>query len=434
MKKQSLAIRAIVASTIWISIALSLGGYIILGSFNASITRQFDNRLIAQLDLLTAGAVKEEDELSAIMTEPAFGRVYSGWYWQAQLDDDDLIKSRSLWVDNLPWPELSGEIASFTVSGPDNQSVRLVGRLLNLENGTWQLAIMADQSEIQIEFQLFRYNLIISGIVFGCILILSSIILLRFVLSPLAQLRKAVAERYAQTKDQINGDFPLEVAPLVEDLNAMMAANERLREKGRIQAANLAHSLKTPAAILRNEINNLQNGDTADLPLIERAIDKIASETDLHLASSNSGIREHAPGALQDVVPITNDCVSAMRRLFPDKQFHCSSPDQLLLPIDENDMFELLGNLMENAGKWATQEIRLSWQTTDKIKLVIEDDGLGVLKADQTQILKQGVRLDLTKSGSGLGLTIVHDILARYNFNMSFSQSELSGLKVIISF
>lgn len=433
MNRRSLALRAVLAALLWIALALGMGGYTILNLYFDSASRQFDARISAQLDLLAASIIRQHEVApESQMTEPAFSRVYSGWYWQAENKNSDLLRSRSLWDLTLQLPEQTEPIMQVTVAGPDNQELRLLSRELMVGEMTWNLAVAADWSGLNDEFAQFRRNLILSGAAIGGVLLLAAVLMMQAALRPLEHLRRAVAERHSAGAGRIDGAFPSEVEVLVEDLNTLLEKNERLREKGRIKAANLAHAIKTPAAILKNEISKAQQGDKIEFLVANQAVDRIAAETDRHLLVSVSGPDDRIPGERIDAVPVLREIVSALKRLFPEIRFEIDAPDRIEVAVDANDLQEILGNLIENAGKWAKSHIRVSVSKRKAVRFVVADDGVGVSQDNREKIVQQGIRLDRTKTGTGLGLTIVTDIVENYDGSLELASSELGGLKVIV--
>ena len=429
---RSLTARAIAASLIWIAVALGAGGWVILEVFHASIERQFDGRLEAQLELLSASIAKSAADPAERMTDPDFQRVYSGAYWQAESADGTLYRSRSLWDTVLPVAPNDADVDRRDAFGPDGEAIRLLSRRLRSQDrGAWTLAVAADKAALQLEFWQFQRTLLISAAILGTALLAAAFLLLRAALLPLQELRRAVLARHSEHKGKITGSFSEELAPLVEDLNSLLQRNERLREKGRLQAANLAHALKTPAAILHNEIQKVRRGEALNLPLAEQAVENLSAAADRHLSLAAAAPEDTAFAVRTDIVPVAREVVRAIGRLFPEITFEITGDEELALKLSRSDQFELLGNLVENAAKWAQSRVRLRFSSDEGFALIIvEDDGCGVPEQSRASILEQGVRLDETQSGSGLGLTIVSDIVERYKSELDLNSSELGGLKV----
>lgn len=436
MIPKSLTFRTIAAGFVWIAFALGIGGWIIFKVFSLSADRQFDAQLEAHLDLLTAAVAASSESPAARMGAPDFGRIFSGLYWQAIATDGTSHTSRSLWDSELVFD--LGDVTEIRINadGPDNQPLRLIAReFQGADDKIWTLAVAADRSSLRREAELFQTTLLISSAILAVLLLAAAMLMLRTALAPLKTLRAAVLERHMKEGEQISGAFPPEVQPLVDDLNTLLERNERLREKGRVQAANLAHALKTPAAILRNEVDRAKRGFDVNVPLAEGAVESVSAAADRHLSLITAGPEDQLSSQGTDMVPVAEETIRALKRLFTEKSFRLNAPDKLVIPLTRSEQLEIFGNLIENAGKWSRSDIVVTLAEQDGQAVVsVEDDGDGVPQDSRDRILTQGVRLDETKSGSGLGLTIVGDIVERHDGKMKLESSELGGLKVQIEF
>ncbi len=429
----SLTSRAIVAGIIWIAIALGAGGWLLMSVFHGAVVRQFDARLGAELDLLAAGIAASPADPSIRMTNPDFQRVYSGSYWQAFTPDGRSYRSRSLWDAELRVSAVGSAVSGRDATGPDGAPIRLLARsLMTIEGEHWTVAVARDRSMLQKEIALFQKTLWGAALALAAILLTAAFLLLRTALAPLNRLRAAVRDRHQQA-GRIVGTYPVEVAPLVGDLNALLERNERLREKGRLQAANLAHALKTPAAILANELSKAQRGDPIDTHLSSQAIGNITAAADRHLGLVGAAPEDMAAPESTDVVPLARDVVRAIGRLFPDLSFELATPSHLPVSIGRTDLTEVLGNIVDNAAKWAERRVLLTLSACEQYAgIVVEDDGPGIPQALRSQVLHQGVRLDPSRHGSGLGLTIVADIVDRNHGSIVLKKAGLGGLCLTI--
>ena len=436
MRQTSLTVRVLLGAAVWIVIALSAGGYAIFDVFRTSALRQFDQRLEQELDLLSVAVARAPDALRSRMTSPGFARVYSGDYWLAEREDGTVFTSRSLWDARLPIDGADGLISRRFVPGPDDQRLRLLARRLTAPDGTaWRIAVASDLALLDRETVAFQQGLLLSGAWLALALIVAAALLLRSALWPLRELRRAVRAQKSGDAVSVPKAFPSEVSPLVQDLNAMLEKNARLREKGRVQAANLAHALKTPAAILQNEVDRALAGGAVDLRLAEEAVSRITAAADRHLTHAGQGPEDLPPGEAFDAVAVTEELLRAVRRLFPGIDFAQRGPRRLYLAVPAADQQEMLGNLLENAGKWARTRVVATLAAEDtRAALAVEDDGPGIPADLRDRILEQGVRLDQVKGGSGLGLSIVKDLVECYGGALCLGTSPLGGLRVQVSF
>lgn len=431
---KSLTARAILASFVWIAVALGVGGWAILELFRDSTTRQFDANLEAHLNLLSAAVAASADNPDVRMTLPDFRRVYSGAYWQVRSGDTVSFRSRSLWDTELPSfePVAYGSDTIIDTIGPDSQQIRMGYRLLSLpERGDVTLTVALDVSGLRAEIADFLWKLTVFTLLLGSLLLAAALFLLRAAFAPLKTLQKAVIDRHASHSRELAGNYPQELAELVEDLNSLLARNERLRDKGQVQAANLAHALKTPSAILRNELDKARRGEKINLPLADQAVENISAAADRHLSLVAAAPEDMATPSFSDPAQVAGEVVSALRRVFPEIDFTLEADTSLSMPLARSETVELLGNLIENAAKWAHDKVLIEVSAAgDRVHIRIEDDGPGVAPENRSDIVKQGVRLDTTRGGSGLGLTIVADILERHGGALDLDESPIGGLRV----
>ncbi len=432
---RSLTARTFIAGLVWIAVALGVGGVVIMKVFEASAVRQFDAGLEAELDLLTAYVTRSDQSPSGGMSNPDFRRVYSGTYWQAEAQSGLFYRSRSLWDTVLPVFETNPVMARADIKGPDGQRLRMLSRTVVVPGKeSWTLAVAQDRSTLKYEMIQFRRTLWIAAAIVGAILLAAAFLLLRAALRPLKQLRRAVLERQSGNTDLVSGKFPTELAPLVDDLNALLQRNERLREKGRVQAANLAHALKTPAAILSNELLKARRCEPVNFAVAEQAVENISAAADRHLSLIAAAPEDMAAPVKTDIVPLAHDVTRAIGRMYPELKFEIEASDSVILNVSRPDVMELLGNVVENAAKWAASNVQIRLIANDVCGVIeVGDDGPGVVHQERSNILKQGIRLDETTSGSGLGLTIVTDILEKYRGALRLETSPLGGLRVEMS-
>ncbi|MDP5220906.1 sensor histidine kinase [Ruegeria sp. 2205SS24-7] len=426
--RRSLTARVVTGAIVWITLALGFGGYAIYGIFQNSAQRQFDLRLEEELTQLTAAVVFSPEDIAARMTSPAFARSYSGLYWQAVTDDRTAFRSRSTQGWTLPQIE-TAELSRGSIDGPDGQTLRWLGRSLISPDGKhWALTIAQDSVVLSQETAGFRKGLILSAIVLAFALVSAAVLLLRTALSPLRSLRASINRLQAADGELLLSDFPAEVRPLVTDLNEAFEKNSRLQEKSRMQAANLAHALKTPAAVLNNEIDRLDAGKGIDTAVARTAIDRIAASADAHLRTVGPAdlvLRQEKI----DVGQVVKDLLDALSRLFREIHFDLRASGDLRMMMATSDLQEVAGNLLENAGKWASKTVDVTIAGTDtSISLRIEDDGPGVPVAMRCKILEQGTRLDESKPGTGLGLAIVEGVVESYGGTLTLSSSRRGGV------
>lgn len=383
-----------------------------------ALTLSLEDRATQSLD---AQLMNEADLLEALMTEgegapPALGayqEIFSGRYWQLSGGARD-ARSRSLWDFELASPNE----AAVNASGPVEQKLRVHRR--DLANGT-VLVVAMDRADYDAMADKAAQSVLIALAILSALVITAVLIVVWVLTRPLARAaQEATAMREGKVQ-ALSQDVPRELSPLVTAVNSNVAAREKVLERTRLQAANLAHALKTPLAVLRTKAG-------ADLQL---QLEAMGHEIDRALRRARIG--GAVAGTHTDVQPIADDLARVLGRLFDTRPltFDCTGTEGTSLPIDADDLHDLLGNLMENAAKWAKGQVRVSVQ--DKA-LIVEDDGPGIPEADRQRVLDAGVRLDEQVSGSGLGLALVADIAAAYDTRLAIDRSDLGGARIIIAF
>jgi signal transduction histidine kinase len=417
--RTSLRGRALIGGAAWILLALLIGGGV--------LGRLFD-------DFEGPAALAEPTG------DPRFERPYSGLYWQVEHDGDPPIRSRSLWDAQLSLPaDVPGATTVLLESdGPRDEPLRIIARAITLRNGeTWRLAVATALTELQTEQRAFRQGLFFAQLALGGALIIAGLLQTALALRPLAGLRAAVLRYREGASPRIEGDFPSEVAPLAEDLNEMLDRNARIMERARRQAADLAHALKTPSAILRNELAQMRGADPASVRHAIEALDRIDAQTARHLARARMAAFAAPRGTLAPVAVAVGRIMRALHRMHAERglQFEVDVDHTHRFQGEPQDLEELLGSLMENAAKWANSRVRVrSIENAEALTLIIEDDGVGIPPEKHAEALQAGVRLDQKKSGTGLGLSIATDLADIYGGTLTLSDSSLGGLCVTCRF
>lgn len=440
-------LRLSLAAVALIALALGLAGAGLVVIFD----RVLDARTADEQDLVVkylAGQISREPDgtlkLGMEPADPRYATPYGGLYWQISSDRSDL-RSRSLWDKRLDLSDSAFEARTIQdLEGPDGGRLIAVIRTVAIggQSSNTQLIIAAGMDRKNLEASRATYlNLLIpSLIMLGLVLALAMLLFVTRALGPFRLLRnelRAIHEGHRRTLPQ---HFPDEVLPLVEDLNRLIGVQERALQRARTQAGDMAHGLKTPLAVLtalarRNA--DAQPGLTAEIEEQALAMSRQVERT-LARARIAAGrdLRRHT--CL--VEPVVRKVVATLRRL-PEADslaWEISLPTNLTFPGDEGDLTELLGNLLDNARKWAHRRVAVSATTDMSIQngatviLKIEDDGPGMSDASIAQI-GRGTRLDETKSGTGFGIAIAGDIAAETGTRITLSLARLGGLKVEIA-
>ena len=401
----------------------------VLNRFEAAL-RDRHTQLVVGLSVTT----QDPDALRDLMFDPAYSTPYSGRYWQVTNGDGDVFTSASLFDETIAEPPDASENATlWNTSGPEDEALRSAYQQITFEDGTvWGISVAESQAQLVNERQAAQRSLLpVFGLV-GLIGVASSLMLMSFILGPLRKLRTDVAHRWDTDDDLKPTDYPDEVAPLVDDLNQLLRRNRDIVSGSRRQAADLAHALKTPATILGNELQAMSQSGV-DTNIADEALDRI----DAQLGRSLARIRALNTGELTHSRTDVSHSVERLARLFSTiveregKKLDVKCDPELWVRMDTQDIEEVLGNLLDNAVKWCSGEVKLTAERQeDCVEICIEDDGPGIPEDAIREALRSGGRLDTSVRGSGLGLAIAVDLLNAYGAHFDLGKSgSLGGLK-----
>jgi len=446
----SLRLRLLLGTLVWIAASIMVAGWALGGLFRQHVAAQFHAELKTHLDQLAAHLVLEQDgrvSLSAAQSDPRFSKPYSGVYWQIDQVGQSgnnvfgLLRSRSLWDDVLEVPSdtpMNGEIHQHRVSGPGNTTLGMVERVVSLEDpppgqaeARFRLIVAADERQMLEPVERFNGMLWLTLGLLGGGLALVAVIQVLIALVPLRRLHGALAAVRSGRTLNLEGRFPGEVQPLVEEFNTVLAQNAEVVERARTQAGNLAHALKTPLSV----IANAANGKDSELAhLVTSQVEVARKQIDYHLSRSRAAASVRIPGVRTPVFPVLEGLVRVMKRIHADRNIELTilpSSEQVMFRGEEQDLQEMLGNLLDNACKWASGRVDISVSAEEPyLTIVIDDDGCGIAEAERLRVLDRGERVDELTPGSGLGLAIVNDVMRLYGGRLEFVDSQLGGLRV----
>jgi signal transduction histidine kinase len=448
LRPGSLSFRLLVGAVLWIALALIVAGVLLTRIFQAHLEDQFARRQEALLKQLAANLeVGPQDELTLTqaLSPPQFETPYSGYYWQVEAKGGEpLLRSRSLWDGALDLPAdtlLDGQVHRHRLTGPDGdpviafeRAVRLPGRDERLRLAVARNAAVLDQA-----VQQFQRVLALSLGVLGLGLVAAAGGQIAGGLRPFARLRRALAEVRAGRAQRLEGAYPAEIQPLVDDLNAVLQRNAAVVERARTQAGNLAHGLKTPLSVLSNEASALdQAGQDAFAARIAEQTRAMQRQVDYHLARARAAAAVDVPGSRADIQAAVQRLARTMPKLHADKgvQIWTEVDAAPAFRGDRQDLEEMLGNLVDNACKWATARVRLSARPAAAdgwLEIAVEDDGPGLPEDQRAAVFDRGRRLDTNVAGSGLGLAIVAELAELYGGTVALGESALGGLRAVLT-
>ncbi|MCQ0989595.1 ATP-binding protein [Jiella marina] len=424
-------------------VALVVVGGLISGLYERTATRGFENLLTAQLyNLVNTVSVDEEGELQGTpdLGDLRYVQPLSGWYWEvvpASANTSGGLSSASLARLSVPEFPLSRAPfdrmyrRSYVTEGPDRQRLHVTETevVLDAENHAARFRVMGSLATVEDDIAAFDRTLLLylGGVGLGTILV--NVLVILIALRPLARVRRSLAAVREGEAERLETGFPAEIEPLAAEMNALIDNNRRIVERSRTQVGNLAHSLKTPIAILMNEARAMEGGkDRVVTEQAERMRQQVQHYLDrARVAAQGQSIVFRTP-----VHPVLERIVRVIAKLNPhlDVEFVAEAADDIVFAGERQDLEEVVGNLLENAGKWAKSRIRLTCRAeeAERFAVTIEDDGPGLTGAEIREALKRGKRLDEATPGSGLGLSIVRDVTGEYRGRLELSRSELGGL------
>lgn len=444
MRTQSLAFRLFAAAALWITAALAGGGVMISTLFRDSVERGFDARLSLHLDSLIA--VSELNDSGQVvllrgLPDPRFDLPYSGWYWQiSDSRGNALLRSRSLWdqVLDVPAPESKGQTQTIEAPAPNRGTLRYRVIDVTLPDlpaaaPPLRFAVAADTEELKAELRPFNVTLVWSLGALGLGLAAAVGVQVRIGLRPLRRIRIALSDIRAGRTDRLSGEWPTEVRPLVRELDALLEHNTAVMERARTHVGNLAHALKTPLAVLGNEASR-KGGPRPDA--LERQVSVMRRWIDHYLARARAGATGAVLGARTLVGPVVEDLRRTLLRIYADRTLSVRTdvPESCAFRGEREDLEEMLGNLLDNACKWARADVALTAVGEGgKLTITIDDDGSGLPADRRAEAIGRGRRLDESAPGSGLGLAIVSDIAALYGGGLTLGESPSGGLRATLN-
>ena len=449
-RRPSLVRRLIFLAAGWSLAALLASALVMVLLFQQSGLRRFDQNLAELIDNLVAGSTIKSDGsvVAPALTDLRALRAYSGKYWQIAQPSNGgglriLVRSRSLWDSELRAPANlvvslaanPGAPISFDARGPLSEPLRARASQVKLPNGRVPLIFMVgeDRRDLDRDIRSFTTATAIVLLLLGAGLVGAVVIQVRVGLTPLFALRREIAEVRRGKSDQILGAYPTELTPLAEELNALMAHNQDIVERQRTHVGNLAHALKTPLSVLLAEAD-LQPGGLASI--VTRQAEAMRLQVDHHLRRARAAARAQGLGERTSVAEVLDELSRTLGRIHSAKPMRIDwdADEDLFFLGERQDLLELAGNAMENACKWGASKVRVRAQaeSDEQLTLTIEDDGPGLAPDQRAAVLARGARLDETAPGSGLGLSIIDDLIRSYGGSLSLGDSRLGGLSVIL--
>jgi signal transduction histidine kinase len=445
MTRRSLRARLWIGAAFSITLALAVAGLGLLTLFERHVERRIGEELRAQLNQLAAAVTitpAGEVQLAREPADPRFDQPLSGLYWQIDgAAAPGLLRSRSLWdhLVELRDDDLNpGAVHAHEIMGPDGRSLLVRERRIRLQvaDGLTPLRLMVgvDRAELIAARDAFATDMLPYLALIGLVLALATFVQIQTGLAPLDAVRRGLGEIRTGGTRRLGEAYPDEVMPLVGEVNALLEAREQAIERARAWTADLAHGLKTPLGALVADAQRLR--EQGNVPLAED-LEHLATgmrrrvERELVRARLRSGAGVQPP-AYADVVQTIHRLLRTLQRTPEGARldWQLVAPAQARAAVIADDLLELLGNLLENAAKWARTEVDIRVNVGDRIEIGIEDDGPGVPAEQTARLGERGLRLDERTEGSGLGLAIARDVVDAYGGALDFARASKGGLAV----
>lgn len=434
MKNISLTRRLSLAAVVLIAMSLFGAGQLLIFMFQVHLERRFDLGLVDHLDeLVAASEIGANGRLTLGWTtfEPRFNRPGSGWYWQIARGRTIEAASGSLAGMRLILSDVESETV-VTLDGPTGQALRVYVQHITLPGveDVFTYAVSGPSADIESGVREFSMITAATLVVLGGGLIIAVLFQVRYGLRPLDRLRDALADIRSGRQLRMPETFPIEVEPVVDEVNALLDHNEELLARARTQAGDLAHALKHPLMVISYEARSL-DGERGRV--IAEQVAAMRRAVDRNLARARTAGARAAVGARAPLAETFQGLRYSLDLLYRDRDLRIEGKnlDGLSFAGDAQDLEEMLGNLMDNACKWSRGRVRVAaTRQNGRLAISVEDDGVGVAADKRDAALARGGRLDEQVAGAGLGLGIVRDIAELYLGSLQLSQSEFGGLKV----
>jgi signal transduction histidine kinase len=447
---RSIASRLFLAAAFWCASILVVAG-VGLSALNArSAEKNFDDTLELYAKALVANVAVPVEEGKAApppVVAPQFELAFSGWYWQIiRLDKTppEIRTSKSLFGSQLQQLPASAAGADNFFrgyeSGPGGKMLRVIERVIDAgEDGRYLVQVAANAEVIRAQVRHFEYALSATFLVLAAALIGSTALAVRFGLSPLRRLRDGLIAIRRGQAERIAGEYPQDLAPLAAELNLLLDSNREVVERARTQVGNLAHALKTPLSVI---VNEAEAGSPNLADKVSEQAEVMRRQVAFYLDRARAAARATSIGVATEFGPVLDGLLRTFQKLYREREltFESAAPVGLRFRGEPQDLTDLVGNLLDNAGKWAksrvavTAEREVSADPSGRayFRVHIDDDGPGLDPAARAQAVQRGRRLDESRPGSGLGLSIVVDLAANYGGALELGESPLGGLRATL--
>lgn len=420
--KLSLVGRVVLLSMAGTLIAILTLRTAVVRIFEESLDHQLENHLVSYTDLLV-GAIKiQSDEVLVDANEPLLQAIPR--HWQIDTKQEHIARSPLLkiWLPLSEGPIYKSQITSLTLD--TGQRILAVRQAFDFPQGRKVIVTFGLEEEIAEQYKNLLRNQFgqsLEYVLWGSalILVLVGVLQMIFISRPLRRIKNSLEELEAGSRDRVEGKFPSEIQKISDNINSLLDYISGMLDRHRTFSSNMAHALKSPLTIVRNE---------TDSPLVREQVESMLKIIDGNLARVQSSGSGNVLSRKTNVYATLQHIKTGLGKIHP-VEINVDCPQDNFIRCEESDLYEILVNLMENSCKFGATRIKVSVEADE---IVIEDDGPGIPEVQRTEVFRRGVRLDQTLPGSGIGLSIVQDIVNLYKGEFSLSESMWGGLKVRI--
>ena len=447
LQARSIASRLFLAAAFWSAAILIVAG-IGLSALNARSTEDnFDDTLELYAKALVANVAGAEEGRPVAQPDvgPQFELAFSGWYWQiARLDKPEIRTSKSLFGTQLAaLPESAAGADNFYrgyETGPGDKPLRVIERIIDGgDEGRYLIQVAANADVMRAQVVQFEYALSATFLALAAVLIGSTALAVRFGLRPLRRLRDGLIAIRRGEAERIAGEYPQDLAPLASELNLLLDANREVVRRARTQVGNLAHALKTPLSVI---VNEAEAGSPTLAEKVREQAELMGRQVTFYLDRARAAARAGSIGVAAEFTPVLDGLLRTFQKLYRDRglTFESAGAQNLRFRGEAQDLADLVGNLLDNAGKWAKSRVLVTSEREaapdpagrSYFRVHIDDDGPGLDPSARAAALERGRRLDESRPGSGLGLSIVVDLATNYGGALELADSPLGGLRATL--
>ena len=411
-------------SSLWILVSINI--HFLAKEYIASRLEHDAEMLLNIIDFDNNGILM----IDAARIDLIYNQPFSGHYYVISTDKQS-ISSRSLWDYKLKVITVStGQQSHALQQGPDQQSLLLMSVGYKKQSNKLTISIAEDLSPINKNIDQFKYWFSAMALGMLLILVILQALILRKSLKPLTKMHAELKSLQQGQLNKLSTESPSELRPLIDEVNHLLSIMEQRLRRSRDALSDLAHAIKKPLTVIKQITDNEPIPDATKTTLIKQT-DDIYQISDHILKRARLAGHSHT-GALFSFSDDLPALIKTLNMMYTDKTILLTTkvPEKFICPVDREDMLELLGNLLDNAYKWAKHKITLTVKIDSELHICIEDDGPGVNPKKISELSKRGVRLDEKIRGHGFGLAITNDIVNDYNGRISFKHSnDLGGFK-----